>query len=491
MAIRCVTALAVAAAVWLGGGTAVAGDDLPAGFIDGREHELRVRAVLGDVPPAPKKISRSATLASDAAVAACDPVQVAALRRVATTDRLGDDPAACVVVPEGTAAGADRLLLGPALLTGSDLDTVAARRVRKQRSEVILQLSPSGRRRWEAVAVLAGPTPLAVTADGRVVGRSTIGPDAGSVRTDPPHVAVLGSPRGLPDDDAEALVDLLRDTRSEAAIELARAAGMTEVARRIFGGSDPQVDDKEQLARDCPLFADEASLVFGCYDGRTVFVLRVDRPDLSTLMPVTAAHEMLHAVYEQMTKGQQRRVDRLVADYLAATPDARSHQLLTEYADLDEALRRNEAHSIVGTVEAELPRALERHYAKYFEDRADVAAQFQQYQHVFDELDATLTRLEGEAAALEAQLSSLEGEVNGANGEAERLFDEIESLRAQGRVEESNNLVDAQNAAVNRANSLVDQYNALVDQYNAKVAELDAAGLVGQQIYQSLTPIEA
>jgi chromosome segregation ATPase len=200
---------------------------------------------------------------------------------------------------------------------------------------------------------------------------------------------------------------------------------------------------------------------------------------------------MLHAVYEQMTKAERRKVDRLVADYLEATPDARSHQLLLEYDDLDEALRRNEAHSIVGTVEPELPRSLERHYARYFEDRADIVGQFQQYQHVFDELDATLTRLEGEAQALEAQLSSLEGELNGANAEAERLFGEIESLRAQGRVEESNNLVDAQNAAVNRANSLVDQYNALVDQYNAKVAELNAAGLVGQQIYQSLTPIEA
>jgi hypothetical protein len=493
MAARSIAAmvLAVALIAVAGGPVAAGGDAVAPGFVEGREHEVRIRSVLGEVPPAPEKISRAARRASAAAVATCDPVQVAALRRVETTERDDDAPAACVVLPDGAGARADRSLLGAAWLTGSDFVTVAERKTSRGRRQLVLHLSPDGQRRWDGVAGIAGVGPLAFTLDGEIVEATPVQGDPRSSLADPPDVVVLGGDRGMPAARAKALVTSLRDARHETAIELGRTAGLTPLARTTYGRSHPRIYDKETLASTCTDVFDDATVAFGCYDGATIYVLRVDRPDLAGLMPVTAAHETLHASYQQLSRADRRAIDDLITEFLDTNPDAISHTVLADYGELGDAMRSNEAHSIVGTVERELPRALERHYAKYFEDRQELVDHFEHYQQVFDDLEATLIRLEGEAAALEGQLAALEGEVDAAGAEAERLFNEIESLRSQGRVEESNNLVDAQNAAVNRANSLVDQYNALVNQYNAKVAELNAASLVGQQLYQSLTPIEA
>lgn len=485
MATRSTIALLVATVMWCTAGAAFGADHIPAGFVEGREHELRMRPVLGELPPAPKQISRSARRASATAVASCDPAQVDALRKAATTPRDGDDPSTCVVVPDR--ASADRLLLGQALLTGSDFVTVAERRTSRRRRQLVLRLSPSGQRRWSAVSATGGGVPLAVAVDGHVIERAMVEDDPASSATDPPEVVVLGGRRGMPTARAAQLASVLRDASFEAAIELGRAAQLTSLARRSYARSTPRIYDKDALASVCA--EEETIVVFGCFDGASIHILRVDRPDLAGLMPVTAAHEALHALYASSSRAERRRVDALVTAFLDANPDATAHKVLAAYGDIDDELRRDEAHSIVGTVEATLPRALERHYSKYFEDRAEVVAQFEQYQRVFDELEATLTRLEDEAKALETQLSALEGEANAAGSEADRLTDEIDSLRAQGRIDESNDLVDAQNAAVDRANSLVGQYNALVEAYNAKVAELDAASLVGQQLYESLTPI--
>ena len=103
------------------GGVTRAGAVPPRGVLGGAPHTVRLRPVVGEVGPAPRRrpgratrATRAARLAASAAVAACDPSQVGAMR-AAPDATAGADPAgACVL---SAARGARR---APGRDTSSD-----------------------------------------------------------------------------------------------------------------------------------------------------------------------------------------------------------------------------------------------------------------------------------------------------------------------------------------------------------------------------------
>jgi chromosome segregation ATPase len=227
--------------------------------------------------------------------------------------------------------------------------------------------------------------------------------------------------------------------------------------------------------------------VLGCQGDDRIFLLRVDRPDLTQIMPVTAAHEVLHAAYARLDPAERRRIDRLIDEAFTSSNDQRLRDLVTEYDRLEPGERHNELHSLLGTEVSALSGPLERYYRRYFRDRRRIVEAFNGYQSVFDTLKAQYDQLKSEVDALDAQLQGLSSQLKAAVGEADQLLGQIEALRAQGRIEESNRLVDAQNAAVNYANALADQHNGLVDQYNAKIDALNALAIAGQQLDDAIS----
>ncbi|MSO78128.1 MAG: hypothetical protein EXQ79_00795 [Acidimicrobiia bacterium] len=460
-------------------------DEIADGFIDGREHEVRLRSVLSDVPKEAKKITGADRAFGEAAISSCDPTQVAALgRKVPTTSRDGDDPGACVVVDTPNDKKAERLLLGPARLTGSELELIALRGARKGRQSVVAQLSDHGETVWAFHAVQVGDADLAVTLDGQVVDLAPIG-ENGSASPSRFSVA-LGS---FTKDEAEELRDLLEQAEREEVIELAREASLSRHARTLFATNNPQIRDKVHFAEDCPLPESDDTFVLGCYDSfsQDIAVLRVERPDLSGVMPVTAAHEMLHAAYEQLDRRARTKIDTMIEDFLAVTPQPAIETELAVYSASD---RANEGHSLIGTEVGVLSSGLEKYYGRFFDDRAVVVTLFEGYEAVFKALEVRFATLTYELAALNEQLISIEGQSNAAGDEADRLANQIDELRARGRIDESNALVGPQNAAVNRANSLVAQHNDLVNQYNAKVAELNATGISLNDLYSEFNSSE-
>ncbi len=468
-------ALIVVAITMASSGLAVA---VPDGFVTGREHEVRVRPVLAELPGQRGNLKKAARAVAQETVRGCDPVTVQALDRVPTTTRAGDDPSSCVVVTRTDRKRSVRLLLGPAYLAGGDLGRA---RARDNGSVGVLQipLSERGRARWAFVVETVGATPVAVTLDAEAVGVQP-------VVTRPDGGVSLTLDRI---DDLDDAIERFEQGRSEEVIELGRMASMTRDARSIFADARPRIDERSRFPADCPIDEANSSVVLGCYSAARIYLLRVDRPDLAGVMTVTAAHEMLHAVYAGLDRKERTRVDRLVDDYLTA-PDPRVTAALSEYEQIEGADLADEGHSLVGTLVRDLPRALERHYAEYFVRRGAVVEAFEAYDHVFDELQATYDRLVVEVDALSAELASLESQAGGAAAEADRLFREIETLQSQGRLDESNALVGPQNAAANRANSLASRYNAQVATYNAKVAELNVAAIGVNAAYEALAPID-
>jgi hypothetical protein len=243
--------------------------------------------------------------------------------RIPTSKRVEDERGACVVVAESTEKRSERLLLGPASFTGSELGRLSLRKVRRGRRRVVVRLSTRGQAKFAFIGPGLTDEDIAVTLDGQLVDLVPI--VAGSPDGSDPASIVLGGRRGFEQPEAEELRGLLEDAEQEEVIELARIASLSRRARELFASTDPVIREKADFADECPLPEADETFVLGCYDEftNTIAVLRVERLDLLGVMPVTAAHELLHAVYERLERTQRTKVDRMIEAFLAETPNPR------------------------------------------------------------------------------------------------------------------------------------------------------------------------
>jgi hypothetical protein len=474
-----VGALAVGMAASGGLPAGAGGPTPPDGLISGRPHIVRFRPEISAVAGGQGRPTRREQTAAAAAVASCDPARLDVVDHVPTTARAADTAEACVILSSGTKS-VRRLFLGAAALTGGAIVDVRVRQ-KAGHDEIVMRLTSK--------AAEVALQQWRVDVDGKVVGTvtkvDTVHPSPAVVEQSAARLTISGPAIRA---DAHEIADAIDQARSEQLIGLAHQATMTRRARELLGASTARVEDKAEFVAACPSPEASGTLVLGCYDGR-IFVLRVERDDLAPVMTVTAAHEMLHAAYSEMSRAEQTRVADQLDAFMRATGDARIEALLPAYERLEPGARDNELHSLVGTQVRNLPSPLERHYRRFFADRSAVVDAFDAYQHVFDDLQARYDALNVEVKALEGELNGLQAEVKAAGEEADRLTNEIDSLRGQGRIDESNQLVGQQNAAVLRSNGLVDTFNARVDDYNAKLFELNALAISLQDTYNEISPI--
>jgi hypothetical protein len=165
-------------------------------------------------------------------------------------------------------------------------------------------------------------------------------------------------------------------------------------------------------------------------------------------MNVVAAHEMLHAAYDRLSPWAKKKLNSELEQQVTTLNNASLNKRLQDYASFEPGARDNELHSILGTEYANLSADLEHYYSQYFQNRAQVVADNQEFNQVF-------SGLEDEISSLESKISSQES-------------------IAQARLQNGN--VAGYNAMVGPINELINQYNADITRYN----EL-AASLKGQQ----------
>jgi hypothetical protein len=268
---------------------------------------------------------------------------------------------------------------------------------------------------------------------------------------------------------------------------LADRTTMTDTARRTFYGSDPELVDKAVLATRCPVR--EATSVLGCFGRGRVVILRVDDPRLDGMEETTAAHELLHAVWAGLPEDDRSRLRRRLRAVYAASTDPRLREKVETYRSRDPAVVDNELHSILGTEVAALPPALERHYARFFADRAAVVALAAAAQGAFVEREATVAQLDAELSRQRTVIQQEDARLASDREQLDARTDRLEQLRNEGRIEEYNaevvsynELVAAFNervaglrAAVERFNTLVVDRNALAAEYRALADTVDTS----------------
>ena len=252
---------------------------------------------------------------------------------------------------------------------------------------------------------------------------------------------------------------------------------LTNDAHNIFYATQPSLNSRDDFNAHCNSHNDEISIL-GCYTGGKIYIYNIEDTELSGIIESTATHELLHAVWERLDPAKKSELtNQLVAVY----NDERYRDALAK--DLESYAENNridELHSRIGTEIADLPEALEKHYANYFKNQDLVVDFYHNYITPFNELSEEIDNLS-------TQLEKLSGEIDQKSKEyyqdAEELSSKIDEFNncaknlncfgTEASLLARRNSLLAEQSALNTTYDelakLVDQYNAIVEEYNNNI----------------------
>lgn len=288
-------------------------------------------------------------------------------------------------------------------------------------------------------------------------------------------------------------VQLIRDSYTVYSFDLQPEAAqiksqllLTPNADFLYQASRPEVQSAEQFNRSCANVSHEHSIVLGCYTAQRFYIYDVNDERLAGVKEVTAAHELLHAVYERLSTKEREAIDKLLIDAASKITNQRFIDTMAQYEQTDPSQLSNELHSIIGTEIETIPEALETHYAQYFQDRQKIVLYALQYESTFTSLQSEIDKYDTQLADLKTQKEALEASLEQAQKTIINEQQRLEQLK-------STNEIDAYNFAVPQFNALVRSYNAdivtlqqVVSDYNAIVEKRNGLATTQSDLVQEL-----
>lgn len=275
---------------------------------------------------------------------------------------------------------------------------------------------------------------------------------------------------------------------SSSVSALAEKSQMNDEGKFYFYASRPEINDKASFNNNCTS-ASEQTVVLGCYAAQRIYVFDVTDERLAGIKEVTAAHEMLHAVYDRLGRAEKDRVNGLLEQQLSSVTDKRIINLIAVYDKTEPGQRLNEIHSIFATEIENLSPELEAYYKKYFTDRAQVVALSKQYESVFSSIKERQAVLISELDALSDEILAQTEQYNAG---AQQLSADIAAFNQRA----SNNGYSSQAQFNADRQSLVqkqtqlaalrDTINAASSLYNQKRDELQELNGQAQNLNQSI-----
>jgi hypothetical protein len=264
---------------------------------------------------------------------------------------------------------------------------------------------------------------------------------------------------------------------------------MTSYAQHVFYVNHPAIQDKSAFNTSCKSYG-EQTIVLGCYhsDQRGIYVYAVNDPRLQGVEQVTAAHEMLHAVYDRLSSSERTNVDKMLVDYYNHDlHDQRILDTIASYKKTEPNDVVNEMHSVFGTEASNLPAPLEAYYKRYFTDRAKVVADANNYQAEFTSREQTVADDDQQLKAQKAQIEANQQELATQQAALQAQQAAMNAQKANGDTAGYNASVAPYNAAVNAYNGLVTQTSALIASYNQLVTQRNALALEVNQLAQAIS----
>jgi hypothetical protein len=196
---------------------------------------------------------------------------------------------------------------------------------------------------------------------------------------------------------------------------------------------------------------------------------------------------MLHAAYERLSPEEQDRIDGLVEEAIAAIPE--DDPVYADLALYPADQLADEWHSRLGTEFADLPPALEEHYAVYFDDRAKVVELNVQANAAFTELqgqiDALVAEIDALDPVLDARIAAYEASVDAYNADVDAFNARNDAgyYTTQAAFDRDRNALIARGDAIDAEYAAID---AQITYYNGLVAQLTALDENYADLYSAL-----
>lgn len=258
---------------------------------------------------------------------------------------------------------------------------------------------------------------------------------------------------------------------------------LTDEGKRLFDASQPVIEEASAFNKNCNQHVETNNPILGCYAQQRIYVYRVTSPELDGIEETTAAHELLHAVYERMSEADKSTVNAELSQMYEKVRNAELEERMEYYKSTEPGQEVNELHSILGTEQVALSSKLEEHYAKYFLSRQKIVNFFKQYNDTFISTTNRIKQLQEqintEAVAVNQRIerynvavAKLQSDTNNfnarnTNGEfssqAEFTNERSNLIARQNELNQERVAIEQQ---INASQQLRDQYNQLVDKYN-------------------------
>ena len=230
---------------------------------------------------------------------------------------------------------------------------------------------------------------------------------------------------------------------------------MSRSGKISFLRSNPELADPKTVKANCDSGETE-TIEHGCYlfSDKKIYILDFDRKELRSQEVVTAAHEMLHAVYANLDETKRSEINALIekASKHILAGDAALASRMSVYQEIEPGLRLVELHAILGTEYNNIPVELLDHYELYFVDRGLVLSANAETKAIFGRMESELVGLKGQIDSASTSAKNTysnhvyRARIGDGRG-ADYYWNEFEKYRHQYR-------------------SLVSQYNAKLDDYN-------------------------
>lgn len=272
-------------------------------------------------------------------------------------------------------------------------------------------------------------------------------------------------------------------------VALANRLDLNTDGRFYFYASQPVLETATSFNQSCSRIENTTSIL-GCFSDSKIYIYNVTDKRLDGIREVTAAHEMLHAVYQRLSDGEKDKLSILLeAEYKKLSSDANLVDLIEFYERTEPGERYNELFSVVGTTVADIDPTLEAYYGKYFSNRQTIVKYNSEYNGVFKDLSDRAAAL---AVTLNALSESIPVDSAKYNADVKNLNDDIDAFNKRATSGDFDSMaqfyseraaIEARVAAINATRQSI---NTDISNYNSTLSDYNSIALQSQQLYNSI-----
>ena len=253
---------------------------------------------------------------------------------------------------------------------------------------------------------------------------------------------------------------------------------LTDKGKFMFYATKPEVLERDAFNNECPR-QEAGSPILGCYTANDrIYMYNVTDEKLDGMKEVTAAHEILHAVWYRSSNEEQERLGTLLKEAYQRIDDDALTARMDYYERTEPGEFVNELHSILGTETANLGDELETYFGQFY-NREKVLALHNNYSQRYYQLSQRADTLFAEMEKLSKSIDDSSKEYNAALTAYSEDVETFNSRANAGGFESNSQFYTERAALTQRSNQLESDrqvINALIATYNTYYEEYQKIG---------------